>query len=144
MGKLHLRVRFDYVGNGKNKKSLFGGKSLEQNAEETRQQKASMLRNVPIQGICIEDIDMGQDIYSVYDEINGREIAYAPVIITFTANSMEHVIKFTAKEELRVVQVLEPEEMALSSLEIERLLIAMSEEMVDYKRLLERKVNNWR
>jgi len=103
-----------------------------------------MLRNVPIQGICIEDIDMGQDIYSVYDEINGREIAYAPVIITFTANSMEHVIKFTAKEELRVVQVLEPEEMALSSLEIERLLIAMSEEMVDYKRLLERKVNNWR
>ena len=143
MGKLRLRVRLDYVGNGK-KKALFGSKTLEQSAEEIRQHKASMLRNVPIQGISIEDIDMSQDIYLVYDEINGHEIAYAPVIITFNADSMEHVIKFTSKEELRVVQVLDPEEITLSSLEIERLLITMSEEMVDYKRFLERKVNNWR
>jgi len=143
LGKLRLRVRFDYVGNGK-KKMLFGSKTLEQSAEENRQHKASLLRNVPIQGISIEDIDMSQDIYSVYDEIYGREMAYAPVIITFNADSMEHVIKFTAKEELRVVQVLDPEEITLSSLEIERLLVTMSDEMVDYKRFLERKVNNWR
>ncbi|MGE5391451.1 MAG: hypothetical protein ACM3PE_10365 [Deltaproteobacteria bacterium] len=144
MAKLRLRVRFDYISNTRTKKTLFGGKSPEQAAEETRQHRASLMRNVPIQGITIEDIDMSQEIYSVYDEINGRETAYAPVIINFTADSMEHVIKFAAKEELKVVQVLDPDELTLSSLEIERLLIAMSEEMVDYKRFLERKVNNWR
>lgn len=144
MGKLRLRVRFDYVGNGKTKKALFGGKSLEQSAEHLRQHKVSLLRNVPIQGITIEDIDMSQEIYSVYDEIYGREIAYAPVIITFGADTIEHVLRFTAKEELRLVQVLDPEEITLSSLEMERLLITVNEELVDYKRFLERKINNWR
>lgn len=144
MGKLRVRVRFDYVGNGKNKKSLFGGRTLEQSAEHLRQHKVSMLRNVPIQGITIEDIDMSQEIYSVYDEVYAREIAYAPVIITFHADSVEQVLKFTAKEELRLVQVLDPEELTLSAFEIERLLIAVNEELVDYKRFLERKINNWR
>lgn len=144
MAKLRLRVRFDYVSNVKTKRTLFGSKSPEQAAEETRQNKASLMRNVPIQGIAIEDIDMSQEIYSVYDEVSGRELAYAPIIISFSADSMEHVIRFAAREELRLVQVLDPEELTLSSLELERLMVAISGEMVDYKRFLERKVNNWR
>lgn len=144
MGKLRVKVRFDYVGNGKTKRALFGGKGLEESAEGLRQHKVSVLRNIPIQGITIEDIDMSQEIYSVYDEINARAIAYAPVIITFVADSLEDVLKFTAKEELRVVQILEPDEIRLSSIEMERLLIRVNEELVDYKQFLERKVNNWR
>lgn len=144
MSILRLRVRFDFINSVRSKRTLFGGKSPEQAAEETRQHKVSLMRNVPIQGIAIEDIDMSQEIYSVYDEINGREMSYAPVIVTFNADSMEHAIKFAAKEELRVVQVLDPEELTLSSLEIERLMVTISGEMLDYKRFLERKVNNWR
>lgn len=138
-----MRVRFDFVGRGKQGK-LFGGKSSEQLAEEVRQHKVTLIRNVPIQGIYIDDIDMSQEIYMVQDDITGKMLAYAPVSIVFYADSLEDAVKFTMKEEFRKVEVLEPEEVNLSKFEVERLLLRVSEELVNYKGYLERKLDNWK
>lgn len=143
MGKLRLRVRFDYAGKGKSGK-LFGGKNSTEQAEAVRQQKASLNRNVPIQGIQIEDIDMSQEVYTIYDEIHDKMISYAPVILTFCADSVEDAIRFTMKDEFRTVELLEPEDITLTRLEMERLLIRVSEELINYRQLMERKADNWK
>ena len=49
MYQLRLRVRFDYIGQGRAGKKLFGNKNTEQLAEEIRQHKVSQIRNVPVQ-----------------------------------------------------------------------------------------------
>ena len=138
-----MRVRFDFIGRGKQNK-LFGNKNSEQYAEEVRQHKVSLIRNVPIQGIHIEDIDMSQEIYMVQDEITNKRLAYAPVSVIFYADSMEDAIKFTMKEEFRTVEILEPDEMSMSKFELERLLIKISEELLNYRDFLERKLDNWK
>ncbi len=143
MKRLKMRVRFDFVGKTKQNK-LFGNKNSEHYAEEVRQHKISLIRNVPIQGIYIEDIDMSQEIYFVQDEITGKRLAYAPVSIIFYADSMEDAVRFTMKEEFRKVEVLEPEEVNLSKFEMERLLLKVAEELVSYKDYLERKIDNWK
>ena len=56
---------------------VVGGKNPEQLAEELRQHKASLIRNIPVQGVHIDDIDMSQDVYSIYDEITGKQICFA-------------------------------------------------------------------
>jgi len=143
LAKLKLRIRFDFVSKGK-KSKIFGGKNSEEMAEEIRQHKASLIRNVPVQGIHIEDIDMGQEVYSICDEITGKIVSYAPVIISFSADSLEDVLQFAMKEEFRTVEVLEPEEIVVSKLGIERLLLKINEELLDYKEYLEKKIDNWK
>lgn len=143
MSRIKMKVRFDFIGKGKSGK-FFGGKSSEQTAEEIRQNKVSLIRNVPVQGISIEDIDMSSEIYFVHDDISGRAVAYAPVTITFFADSMDDAIKFTMKEEFRTIEVIEPEEISLTKLDIERLLLKVSEELINYKIYLERKMDNWK
>lgn len=143
MGKLRLRVRFDYAGKGKTGK-LFGGKSSAELAESIRQQKATLCRNVPIQGICIEDIDMSQEVYTIYEDVSEKALSYAPVIITFSASTIEDAVRFTMKEEFRKIEVIEPEEITLNRLDMERLFIKVNEELVNYRQLLERKMDNWK
>jgi len=48
------------------------------------------------------------------------------------------------KEEFRTVEVLEPEEIVVSKLGIERLLLKINEELLDYKEYLEKKIDNWK
>ncbi|HQA06660.1 MAG TPA: hypothetical protein PKW25_01165 [Syntrophomonadaceae bacterium] len=143
MDRIRMKVRFDYQGKSRQGK-LFGRKNGEQVAEELRQHKVSLIRNVPIQGIYIEDIDMSQEVYMVIDEVTGKMSAFAPVTITFSADSLEDAIKFTMKEEFRTVEVLNPEELSLSRLDIERLLLRISDEMIVYRSYLQRKLDNWR
>lgn len=138
-----MKVRFDYKARARQGK-LFGGKTGEQAAEEIRQHKVSLVRNVPIQGIYIEEIDMSQEVYSVFDEVQNKMVTYAPVLIVFSADSMEEAVRFTMKEEFRTVEVLDPEELTLSRLEMERLLLKVSEELSNYRTYLERKLDNWR
>lgn len=144
MAKLKMRVRFDYAGKAKSGKIFFGGKNIEQIAEEVRQHKVALIRNVPLQGIQIEDIDMSIEIYSIYDEITGKPVAYAPVQISFYADTIEDVVKFIINEEFRTIQMLEPNEMVLTSIEVERLLFKVGEEFNSYKDYLERKIDNWK
>ncbi len=143
MSKIRMKVRFDYQGKTRQGR-LFGGKSGDQMAEELRQHKVSLIRNVPIQGIYIEDIDMSQEVYTVLDEVTGKMTSFAPVTITFRADSLEDAAKFTMKEEFRTIEVLEPEELTLSRLDTERLLLKICEEMLNYRSYLERKLDNWR
>ncbi|MEN6351798.1 MAG: hypothetical protein ABFD08_20730 [Syntrophomonas sp.] len=144
MTKLKMKVRFDYIGKNKTGKLLWGTKNGDQMAEELRQNKASLIRNVPIQGILVEEIDMSQEVYSVYDEITGKTVSYAPVIITFSASSLEDVVKFTMKEEFRTIELLEPGELVLGKGEIEKLLLKVFQELMIYKDYLKKKIDNWK
>ena len=143
MTEIKIKMRFDYPGQAKSGK-LFGNKNLEQLAEDTRQHKVSMMRNVPMQGIHFEDIDMSQDIYSLIDDITGKKVAYAPVVITFFADSIEDLIKFVIKEEFRTVEIIEPEELPLSKSDLEKLLFRISLELTEYRDHLLRKIDNWK
>lgn len=143
MSEIKIRMRFDYPGQAKSGK-LFGGKNLEQMAEDTRQHKVSMMRNVPIQGIRIEDIDMSQDIYALIDDITGKKVAYAPVIITFYADRIEDAIKFVIKEEFRTVEIIEPETIQFTKNDLEKLLFRISLELIEYRDMLLRKMDNWK
>ncbi|MEA4926671.1 MAG: hypothetical protein VB084_15365 [Syntrophomonadaceae bacterium] len=143
MAEIKLKLRFDYPGQVKSGK-LFGSKNPEQQADDTRQHKVAMMRNVPIQGIRIEDIDMSQDIYSLIDDITGKKVAYAPVMITFFADSIEDAIKFVIKEEFRTVEILEPEELQLTKSDLEKLLFRVSMELNEYRDHLLRKIDNWK
>jgi hypothetical protein len=143
LSTIKVKLRFDYPGQAKNKK-FFGGKSPEQLADETREHNVAMMRNVPLQGIRIEDIDMSQDIYSLVDEITAKKVAYAPVVITFLADGIEDVIKFVVKEEFRTVEIIEPAELRLSNSDTEKLLFKVNQELSEYRDYLLRKIDNWK
>ncbi len=143
MSGIRVKLRLDYAGYGKQAK-LFGGKNLEQMAEEARQHKVSLLRNVPTQGIHIEEVDMSGEVYTVYEEIGRKMVAFAPVLITFCADSIEDAIKFSMKDEFRTVEVLEPENLTLSKYDLERLVFKVSEELISYKEYMLNKINNWK
>lgn len=144
MTRLRMKVRFDYIGKNKSGKLLWGAKNGEQIAEELRQHKASLIRNVPIQGIQIDEIDMSQEVYSVYDEITGKTVSYAPVVISFSASSLEDVVKFTMKEELRTIELIEPQEIVLANGEVEKLLLKVFQELMIYRDYLKKKIDNWK
>lgn len=136
---LKFRLRLDFKGETKNK-LFFGGKNPEKGAEEAREQNVALLRNVPYQGITIEDIDSSQEAYLVYDESTGDEIAYAPVIVTLMADSIEDVARFIMRDEFRKVEMLDPGQIVLSKQEVERFLFKVNDELRKYKSTLEKKL----
>ncbi|HBT20499.1 MAG TPA: hypothetical protein DEA47_03920 [Peptococcaceae bacterium] len=138
---IKLRVRFDYKAE-RTGRLLFGGKSPDRLAEEIREQKAALLRNVPIKGINIEDIDMGIEIYKVYDEETGREAAYAPLELIISADTIEDVVRFVMCQEFRKVEILEPKQLVLNKKDIERILYKMNEELHHFSEVLEKKINS--
>lgn len=144
MDKIRIRARFDYVAEGKAGHRFFGSKSGEEQAEEMRQQKITLLRNVPVQGIYIEDIDVNQEVYTIFDEVSGKPAAYAPVNITFKADAIEDAVKFIMKEEFRTVEIIEPAELTMTRLDMERLFLKVSEGLHSYRSYLERKLDNWK
>jgi len=103
---VRVKIRLDYKGVQKPGKFFFGGKSTEEVAEEVRDQQVQMLRNVPMQSIAIEEVDMSSDVYIVFDEFINAQIAYAPVILTVTADSLEDIIRFIAREEFRKIEII--------------------------------------
>lgn len=136
---LRLRIRFDYRGDSKPKGLFFGNKDVYQVAEEMRDRKVSLLRNIPLQGIHIEDVDSTGEIYTIYDEIIGATVAYAPIQVTIRAESLEDVIKFIMREEFRKVELLEPDQIFLGKNEVEKLLFKINEELQSYCISLERR-----
>ncbi|GAW91009.1 hypothetical protein [Calderihabitans maritimus] len=138
---LKLKIRLDYQGQTKPSGFFFRGNKLEKAAEEVREQKITMLRNVPLPGLTVEDIDASGNVYTVTDEISGAETAYAPVILTISADSIADVIRFVMRDEFRQVEILEPGEMVLKREEVERILFQIREELQSYRLLMERKMN---
>jgi len=138
---LHLKLRLDYKGEPQ-PRFFFGGKTGEKVAEEIREQKVALMRNVPFQGITINDIDMGIETYCVHDEISGDEVAFAPVNIELMADDLEDIIRFIVRDEFRKIDIIEPQEIILSKHDLERLIFKISEEMRTYRHSLEKKYVN--
>lgn len=139
--KVRAEIRLDFKGISKPGRLFFGGKNTEKVAEEVREQQVAILRNVPIQGIQIEDIDMSIEVYTVYDDINRNEVAYAPVKLLVVADTLQEVLRFIARDDFQKIEILEPDNIALSKYEIERLLFRVSEEIKTHRIYLERKYN---
>lgn len=138
---LKVRVRLDFKGIGKPGRFLFGGKAGDKTAEDLREQQVAVFRNVPIQGIQVEEIDMSSEVYIVQDEVTNTEVAYAPVIILIQAETLEDVVKFIARDDFRTIEIIDPPNLALSKYDLERLLFRVAEEMRLYRSILERKYN---
>jgi len=140
-GSIRVKIRLDFKGKGKPGRFLFGGKSTDKAAEEAREQQVSILRNVPIQGIHVEDIDAGTDVYSVVDEINHTEVSYAPLVLTLNADGLESVIKFITRDDFRKIEIVDPDAISMTRYDIERLMFRIHLEMKEFRLWMERKYN---
>jgi hypothetical protein len=138
--RMRVRVRFDYRGEGKQGRVFTKGKEGEQVAEEIREQKAIVLRNLPIQGVHIEEINMDSEIYTVRDELSNREVAYAPIEVVLDTDSIEDLIPFLLRDEFRKIEVIAPSEIVLDKHDVERIIYRISEEMRNYQLFLERRL----
>lgn len=127
--QIKFKVRFDFRGEYRPGKFLFGGKAIEQVAQEIREEQVTLLKNIPFQGIHIDDCDLSMEPYVVFDENLSEKVAFAPAYITIVADSVEDMIKFVMREELRQLEILEPPQMILSNKELERIMFRMSEEL---------------
>ncbi len=141
-GAVRARIRLDFKGVGKPGRFFIGAKPTEKVAEEIREQQVALLRNVPIQGVNIEDIDISAEVYTIYDEATNGQVAYAPVEILVAAESLDNLVKFVARDEFRKIEILEPANITLGKLDLERLLFRIGEEIKHLRGWLERKYNN--
>ncbi|HBP65500.1 MAG TPA: hypothetical protein DD730_14880 [Desulfosporosinus sp.] len=138
---VRVRIRLDYGGESRNGRFFFGGKSKEQMAETMRAQQVALLRNVPLQGILIEDVDLSIDVYSVSNG-EGRhkhEVAYAPIILTLRIENLDELLPLLIKPEFRKIDFLSPENISLHRLDMERLLFRLSQSFQQEVKLLEEK-----
>jgi len=124
--RIKFRVRFDYRGKPKPARFFFGGRKTEDVAQETREQQVALWRNLPLQGIYVESIDLGE-IYSLYDEELDDEVAFAPLELIVYADTLEDLLRFIMREEFRRITVIEPTNLVLSSREVEKLFFRINE-----------------
>lgn len=140
--RLRLRVRFDYRGEDKPGRVFSRGKEGEQVAEEIREQRAILLRNIPIQGVTIRDINTNGEIYLVRDENLDREVAYAPIEFILETDNLEDAVPFLLREEFRKVEVESPSELVLDKHQVERIIYKMNEELRNYRFYLDKRLNS--
>ncbi|MDO9535934.1 MAG: hypothetical protein Q7J85_11535 [Bacillota bacterium] len=126
--KLKFKVRFDYKGKPRPARFFFGGKKTEIVAQDFRDQQVALWRNVPLQGLLVENMDLGE-IYSVYDEEIDEELAFAPLELVVSADSLEDLLRFIVRDEFRRIEILEPASILLTNREVERLLFKINEHM---------------
>ncbi|HHX24043.1 MAG TPA: hypothetical protein GX723_08555 [Thermoanaerobacterales bacterium] len=138
--KIRFKVRFDFKGEYKPGRFLFGGKSVEQAAQELREEQIALLKNIPIQGVSFEDYDISFEPYVICDEYQSEKIAYAPAEIIMHADSVEDMVRFVMREEFRKLEILEPSQMILTNNDLERILFRMNEEMKNQLLLLSKRI----
>jgi hypothetical protein len=138
--RMRLKARFDYRGEGKQGRVFVRGKDGEQVAEEIREQKAILLRNLPIQGVRIEELNTDIEIYTVRDETTNRDVAYAPIEFVMETDTIEDLIPLLLREEFRKIEVVGPDEIVLDKHDVERIIYRISEEMRNYQLYLERRL----
>ncbi|NLU09862.1 MAG: hypothetical protein GXW90_02770 [Tepidanaerobacter acetatoxydans] len=138
--KIRFKVRFDFKGEYKPGRFLFGGKSVEQAAQESREEQIALLKNIPVQGVSFIDYDISLEPYVVYDDAIGERVAYAPAEITLNADSVEDMIRFVMREEFRKLEILEPSQMLITNNDLEKILFKMNEELKNQLLILSRKI----
>ncbi len=136
---IKVKIRLDFKGTGKPGRFLFGGKSQEKGAEDAREQQVALFRNVPMQGVYIEDIDISVDVFTVFDDVSSTEIAYAPVILTIQTDTLEDVIQFITRTEFRKIEIIEPRNFSLSKHNTEKLFFKINQQLKSHIDNLERK-----
>ncbi len=125
--KIRLKVRFDYRGTPRPNRFFFGGKKTEVAAEEVREHRAALWKNVPLQGVQVEEVQT-YDIYTIMEKESQEEkIAYAPLELVLSVDSLEDCVNIIAREEFRTLEILEPFSMTFSSRELEKLLFRFAE-----------------
>ncbi len=134
-----VKIRLDFKGAHKSGRFLFGGKPTDKVAEEAREQQVTFFRNVPLQGINIIDIDVEAEVYTVYDDITNNEVAFAPLVLTLEADSLENLIKFITREDFRKIEILNPAFVTMNHTDIERLMFKVHEEMKEFSLRMEKK-----
>lgn len=126
--RIKFKVRFDYRGKPKPARFFFGGRKTEDVAQEIREQQVALWRNLPLQGILVEGIDLGE-IYSLHDEELDDEVAFAPLELIVYADTLEDTLRFILREEFRRIEIIEPPSLVLNCRDIEKLLFRTSEIM---------------
>jgi hypothetical protein len=126
---IRARVRFDYIGLNKTSHFFFGNKPTEKIAIENRQQQATQLRNIPLPDIYIEELNTDFPIYTMYHEYTGETLAYAPLEVIVSAPTIEDIMCFILREEFRRVEILEPDQICISRVDVERFFFRMNETM---------------
>lgn len=126
---IRIKVRFDFKGAIKTSRFFFVGKPSEKIAVENRAQKADYWRNIPVQGISIEDVNIDLPLYSIYDETQDDVVAFAPMEVTLSADSIEDIVGFIMRDEFRKIVILAPDQLCVSRFDAERLFFRMNETM---------------
>lgn len=139
---MRVQIRLDFRGETRNGRFFFGGKSKEEMAELYREQQVALLRNVPLQGITIEEVDLSQDIYTVCDGQGKRnqEVAYAPVILKLRLENLDDLLPLLLRTEFRKIELLSPEQASFHRLDLERLLFRLSQTYQQSLTALEQKL----
>lgn len=126
---VRARLRFDYRGEPKSRRFIFGSEDPAQAAEKVRERQVEILRNMPFQGLELESIEDGNEIYRLTSDVpNEGAVAYAPIELTVTADSIEDLAQLTMKKEFRCIKILEPEQIELTQYDVERMLYRLSEQ----------------
>lgn len=136
--RIRARIRFDYRGRARPARFFFGGKSTEEAANELRQQQAGLWRNIAIQGIAVENIELGE-VYTVVDEDGDDEVAFAPMELDVTADCLDVLIRLAVREEFRRVQIKEPDKLVIPGHDMERIFFQVHEQMKNQVLLKARK-----
>jgi hypothetical protein len=125
--RIRARVRFDYRGKARPSRFFFGGKGTEEAALDLRQQQAALWRNVPLQGITVEDMEMGE-IYTVHDEDLDDEVAFAPLELEVWADALCFLVRFSVRDEFRRIKIMEPSKLSLSVHDMEQVFFEVHEQ----------------
>lgn len=125
--KLRLKIRLDFRAEERSGRFLFGGKTNLAMAGNVREQQINLLKNIPLQGISLQDFDSTMEVYVMTEETNRRtrEVAYAPLILTLKADNIEDIIPFLLRPEFRKIEILGPESINISKQEMERLMFSI-------------------
>jgi hypothetical protein len=126
---LRAKIRFDYKAElGTAHRFFWQRCDLRQLAKDIRSKKVSILRNLPFQGLIVETLNLEHEVYVVQEEDDHQEVAYAPVEMVVEADSIADLMPLTLREEFRKIKILEPEELSLSNVDVERFLFRVNEE----------------
>ena len=62
-----------------------------------------------------------------YESVDETEIAYAPLELLISLDSLEDSLQFISRNEFKRLQVIKPDQVSLTSRELERILYKFSE-----------------
>ena len=86
------------------------------------------MKNLPWQGVTLEDLNADYEVYTVNQPEQGEKVAYAPVELTVTADSLEDLMAFVLRDEFRKIKILEPAELNLAATDVEKTIFKMGQE----------------